>query len=478
MIGVVFATLEEAEPFLELTGAEKLSGQPPCWRFRDGVVVISGMGRAAAAEAAEYLIGTHRVSQIVNAGACGAAADGIEAGTVYRITQARDGDRPDAASVACEGGAWASLPGARLTTSDEPVFDPGRRRHIAQWGELVDMEGAAVARTCAVHGIPCILLKGVTDHADDAGRETLRANLRRVSVNIAGILADGLGCNQCNSRATLAKLLNFTKIEHTVFSLPLLFSGAWIGAGGRMPSLGALGLILLAGAGARVLGMSMNRILDRKLDALNPRTADRELPSGRMTVGAAWAVAVGGLLIYLIACALLGPLVLALSPVPAVVLIGYSLLKRYTPLCHYGIGLCLGMAPAGAWVAVSGTLRATPGIVLLSVFAFFWMSGFDIIYGLMDIESDRRTGARSLPAWIGSRRAQIIAAAGHAVSVAALVALAMRMGGGVAAWAAVVVSAGGFVCAYLPSIPLRARFFPVSAVAGVAGALVPVFASL
>jgi len=271
----------------------------------------------------------------------------------------------------------------------------------------------------------------------------------------------------------LRQLLRFTKIEHTMFSLPLLLAGAWLGAGRRLPTLRVMGLVLLAGIGARVLGMSMNRILDRKLDALNPRTASRELPAGRMKLRTAVAAAASAGLVYLGACVLLGPLVAVLSPVPLAALLGYSLLKRVTPLCHFGIGLCLGLAPICAFVAASGNLDMSAEIILLALYAFCWMSGFDIIYGLQDIESDRRTGVHSIPAAIGPARAQAVAMAVHGVAVASMVTLLIRAGGGLLPVAALSVAACAFACAYLPIIPLHSRFFPISAVAGVAGAFVP-----
>ena len=273
-------------------------------------------------------------------------------------------------------------------------------------------------------------------------------------------------------RSQIASLLDFTRIEHTLFSLPLLFAGAWLGAGRQMPPLRTLGLVVLAGVGARIVGMSMNRIFDRKLDALNPRTARRELPAGRMSVPAAVMVAVVGLAAYLVACWLLGPLVLKLSPIPAVVLVGYSLLKRFTLLCHFGIGLCLALAPPSAWVAAAGNVQFGADILLLSLFTFCWMSGSDIIYALQDLESDRQTGVHSIPAALGGRRAQFVAAMVHVIALACATALLLVTGGGPAAWAALAVAAGAFVCAYVPAIPPATRFFPILAIAGIAGAAV------
>jgi 4-hydroxybenzoate polyprenyltransferase len=198
------------------------------------------------------------------------------------------------------------------------------------------------------------------------------------------------------------------------------------------------------------------------------------LPSGRLTLAQAWGVAAAGLLVYGLACAALGPLCLRLSPLPAAVLIGYSLLKRFTPLCHFGIGLTLALGPLCAWVAAAGHLGADPAAALLAAFAFCWMSGFDIIYALQDLESDRRTGVRSLPAALGARGAQRVAALLHALATACAVALWRTTGGGLAAALPLAAAACAFAVAHNPRLPLPARFFPVSAVAGIAGSLIPI----
>ena len=138
----------------------------------------------------------------------------------------------------------------------------------------------------------------------------------------------------------MQKLHRFTKVEHIIFSLPLLFAGAWLGAGG-WPPLSALLWIVLAGIGARTMGMALNRIFDRHIDAKNPRTSSRELATGTLSVGQAIGVALIGLFSYLVACYGLGPLILKLSLFPLIPLVIYSLLKRFTPLCHFGIGVAL-----------------------------------------------------------------------------------------------------------------------------------------
>ncbi len=264
----------------------------------------------------------------------------------------------------------------------------------------------------------------------------------------------------------------FTRIEHTVFSLPLLFAGAYLAAGRQMPPIRVILLIGMAGTGARILGMSMNRIFDRNLDAANPRTAGRELVTGKLSLHAALGIAGSGLAVYLLACGLLNPLVLLLSPVPAIVLIGYSLLKRFTPLCHFGIGLSLALAPCGAYLATKGTFGLDGELLLLALFTFFWMSGFDIIYALQDVASDTQNRVYSLPAVLGERRSLIVAGCCHVLALGALCGLVWNTGHRVLAVLPLAGAVASFTYAYLPHVPMPARFFPTSAIAGICGALI------
>lgn len=275
---------------------------------------------------------------------------------------------------------------------------------------------------------------------------------------------------------TLHHILNFTKIEHTAFSLPLIFTGAWLGAGHRFPSIAVLLMIVVAAVGARVFGMAMNRILDRHIDRMNPRTANRELPAGKMSVGSALGVAMGGLSVYLSACWMLSGWCLILAPIPLIPLTGYSLLKRFTPLCHFGIGLCLALAPLGAFVAAAGHAQFSGTVILFAGFVFFWLSGADIIYALMDIDFDRRHRIHSLPARLGADGALRVAAGTHLLAWLILVAVVLNAGGGAMAWLALIVSAIFFGLMYVPSIPVPNRFFPISTLAGIAGALAPMVA--
>lgn len=276
-------------------------------------------------------------------------------------------------------------------------------------------------------------------------------------------------------KSFINNFFKFTKIEHTVFSLPLLFAGAYLGAGRQLPGIRVICLIIIAGIGARILGMSMNRILDRSIDAKNPRTKNREIPSGKMTITSAYIVAAIGFATYMIACYLLSPLVLMLSWIPAAALIIYSVLKRFTPLCHFGIGVCMALAPLGAYVAVTGTTQVTTNILLLAGFAFCWISGFDIIYALLDIDFDRTNNVRSIPASLGSTKAQMVAALVHLTALLFLALLAYKIGLNFFVIAAYFIALIAFIAAYMPFIPIPKRFFPISAVTGIVGSIIVFF---
>ncbi|MDF7805817.1 UbiA-like polyprenyltransferase [Pontiellaceae bacterium B12219] len=456
MIGILFATQMEAQPFLD-------RGVP------GGVVVEiqDEMGLETARIYTEKLV-EKGCTTIINAGVCGALNNRLVRGGVYRVSMVSTEELKAAVNVGIGMGL------KRLVSVEEPVFDPKRKKELSKYGELVDMEGYAVARVCEAHDIPCILIKGVTDFGDGNGKDDIQKHITPVSETVAEAIFQCLETPASDEKAAPSglwkKLHSFTKVEHTVFSLPLLFAGAWIGAGG-MPSVKALLLITLAGVGARTFGMAANRIFDKNIDAENPRTKNRELASGTLSVAQGYGVAGVGLVLYVAACWLLGPLVLKLALFPLIPLTVYSLLKRFTPLCHYGIGVCLAVAPMAAFIAVTNSVQFPPALILLALFAFFWMSGFDIIYALLDIDFDRAHGIRSVPAALGARGAQLVAAVTHLMAFAALVLLWIPTD---SIWAtlALLISAGAFGAAYLQRIPIPVRFFPISAIAGIAGALV------
>lgn len=161
------------------------------------------------------------------------------------------------------------------------------------------------------------------------------------------------------------------------------------------------------------------------------------------------------------------------SPIPLIPLLGYSLLKRFTVLCHFGIGLCLALAPLGAFVAAAGHPHFSGAVLLFSGFVFLWLSGADIVYAIMDIDSDRRHHIHSLPAWLGEKGALRVAGTVHLLAWVLLVGVVRMMGGGWVAWAVLLITASFLGLMYIPAIPVSKRFFPISTLAGIAGALAP-----
>ena len=213
----------------------------------------------------------------------------------------------------------------------------------------------------------------------------------------------------------------YLKIEHTLFSAPLVYAGALLA---EPPlTLRAALLILVAAAGARTTALGLNRILDRNLDARNPRTARRALPSGDLTLRAAVTGAAVAAAIYLAAAAAISVRCLLLAPIPLVVFWIYPLLKRWTRWAHLGVGAGLAMGPLGGFFAISLDFRDPAPILYLALFTLLWSSGFDILYSVLDRDADRAQGLHSLPATSGVRSAYRTAAGLHAAAFAALAAL-------------------------------------------------------
>jgi len=205
---------------------------------------------------------------------------------------------------------------------------------------------------------------------------------------------------------------NFIKFEHTLFSLPLIFAGAFLAAR-RFPDVGLLVLIILAGTGARTAALALNRIIDRRIDALNPRTQDRELPAGRISLLNAYAITGFGLLLYFLSAYLICELVFYLSPIPLLVFIVYPYLKRFTYLCHFGVALALALAPLGGWIAVTCSFDGIFPAAVLSCFTLLWVSGFDIIYATLDEDFDKKQGVYSLVSSFGKETALRISSVLH-----------------------------------------------------------------
>lgn len=238
--------------------------------------------------------------------------------------------------------------------------------------------------------------------------------------------------------------LEMIKIEHSVFALPFAMMGMMWGSlsigGTGWPGWAVFGWIVLAMVSARSAAMAFNRIADRDIDAVNPRTKMRALPAGILQLRQANLFFFGSVAVFLGSAGMLNTLTLALAPVALLVTLGYSLTKRFTPLCHFILGLSLGIAPAAAWIGVTGSLSWP--IVLATAAVTFWTAGFDIIYALQDEEFDREHGLRSLPQTLGKPRALLVSRVCHFVAVAALVAAGFMLGRGPLFFAGVALAAG------------------------------------
>ena len=217
-----------------------------------------------------------------------------------------------------------------------------------------------------------------------------------------------------------AAYLAMIKVEHTLFAMPFAILGGLLAerAAGRCAGAAAWFWIILCVAAARTAAMSVNRIADAALDARNPRTSGRAIPAGVISKRSASAVAAVSGGVFVLSSAMLRPVCLWLSPALLAVVLGYSYAKRFTVLSHAWLGLALGLAPAGAWLAVSGGFGWPP--LLLGAAVTLWTAGFDIIYACQDVDVDRREGLHSLPARLGVARALAASAALHAAAIALL----------------------------------------------------------
>lgn len=218
----------------------------------------------------------------------------------------------------------------------------------------------------------------------------------------------------------LKAFLEMVKFQHSVFALPFAVAAALVAARGAF-LLDKFLWILGAMITARSAAMAFNRIVDRHYDARNPRTANRELPKGMISVSAAWAFTIVMAVLFFLCAGMLNPTCLKLAPAALIVLLGYSFTKRFTWLCHFVLGLSLGIAPVAAWIAIRETIEPFP--LLLGGAVLFWVAGFDMIYACLDVEFDRAEKLQSLPARFGTRAGLITSAVSHTLTGAALGAL-------------------------------------------------------
>ncbi len=227
----------------------------------------------------------------------------------------------------------------------------------------------------------------------------------------------------------LRRYFDFVKFEHTLFALPFAYVGMLLGADG-WPGWADFGWITLAMVGARTAAMAINRVVDARIDALNPRTKGREIPSGRLTRGDGVALAVAGTAALLLAGWALDPLAFRLAPLALLFLALYPYTKRVTWACHLWLGTTIGAAGAGGWIAVTGAFAPEAWALWIGLGA--WIAGFDVIYALLDVRFDREHGVHSLPADLGETAALRISAALHLVSLAGLALLGRYAGLGLA----------------------------------------------
>lgn len=234
--------------------------------------------------------------------------------------------------------------------------------------------------------------------------------------------------------AALAAFGRMVRLSHTIFGLPFALASTalahvWATSRG-LPGLTftRLALIIVAFTGARAAAMGFNRIVDRRFDAANPRTAAREIPKGAISVRTAWALTVGSALVFVASSAALGRWPLLLSPLCLVVIGGYSLFKRFSWSSHLVLGVALSLAPGGAWIAVTGSMQGWPAPALLMLTVGTWVAGFDILYSLGDVDFDRNNGLHSIPARFGVVGALVISATLHVFTVGLLVALHLHAG--------------------------------------------------
>lgn len=213
----------------------------------------------------------------------------------------------------------------------------------------------------------------------------------------------------------LLNLFRLVKFEHTVFALPFAYAGMLLASfhqyGTGWPGWSAFAWVTVAMVAARTAAMAANRVVDRHIDAKNPRTKDREIPAGKVTPQQAWALVGVSLVVLLYAAAQLNPLAVALLPLAVLFLIGYGLIKRRSWLCHLWLGITDGAAAAGGWIAITGEFH--PVAWALWAVVIFWMIGLDVIYACLDFDFDREHGVHSIPARFGIPRALAIAKVAH-----------------------------------------------------------------
>ena len=243
------------------------------------------------------------------------------------------------------------------------------------------------------------------------------------------------------SKSRIRTVLEMIKFEHSVFALPFALVGALLAAreAGSLPSRRQILWIIVAMVGARSAAMTMNRIADIEYDRRNPRTANRALPKGELSLGFAWAFTIAASTLLVIAAWQLNTLALELSPLALAILFLYSYTKRFTSWSHFVLGFCLGISPAAAWIAIRGSLDWR--MLILCAAVTLWVGGFDVLYACQDVDFDKSAGLHSIPKKIGIAKALTFARAVHILMVALLAWLAWSFHLSWPAWTGIAVVA-------------------------------------
>lgn len=271
----------------------------------------------------------------------------------------------------------------------------------------------------------------------------------------------------------ISELLEMIKIGHSVLAMPFAFMGAMLAARG-LPTPRIVFYLVVAMVGARSAAMAFNRLADASLDALNPRTADRALPGGRVSRQSTIGLIIVSSGVFIFAAAQLNRVCLLLSPLALGLILGYSLTKRFTAASHLILGLCLGITPVAGWLAVRPDLGMP--VLALGLAVIFWVAGFDMLYALQDEEFDRRSGLFSLPARLGGKRSRQLAAGCHVAAMGAFLATGFLAGlGQIYIWATL---AGGLMLlsqhlylAFRTAFRLPPAFFTCNGLIGIGLAL-------
>jgi 4-hydroxybenzoate polyprenyltransferase len=238
---------------------------------------------------------------------------------------------------------------------------------------------------------------------------------------------------------TVRHVAELVKFSHTIFALPFALAAIVLAHPIANVTWWRVSLIVLCIASARTAAMAFNRLVDRDIDAENPRTREREIPRGLLSVGFVRALVLASCVVFVAGAALLGTLPLLLSPLALALALGYSYMKRFSSLCHLVLGAAIAFAPGGAWIAVGAPLGLAPWGLVIGVAT--WVAGFDVLYSLQDEGFDRAAGLRSIPVRFGVVGALVVSALLHVVTAGCLLAVGLSLGRGPAYFAGVAIVA-------------------------------------